>query len=190
MLSTSHTRAYPFWPQPPQALWLGGCSQSRRQARQLARVRSVFSLPPSEQLRDSWGCSRVSADGGWVQRTDEATGKQYFWNTVTNATQWERPADGGGKAVRGRLYLMSNHFCFVGAAGAAEGRFVLRLEQMANLHISKAVGVRASAAVTLVGPEGGVQFCGFSNRNRAFRETPPLNLWLFPHDEAPTRTSQ
>ena len=48
-------------------------------------------------------------------------------------------------------------------------RFVFRLEELTAVNLSKAAHVRASAAITFVGPGGGVQLCGFTNRNRAFR---------------------
>ena len=58
-----------------------------RQARQLARVQSTFALSPSEKIKESWNCSRLQGEGTWATQRDAASGKTYYYNTITDATQ-------------------------------------------------------------------------------------------------------
>ena len=42
---------------------------------------------------------------GWEPKLDPSSGKTYFWNTVTNATQWERPTELADPVAMSRLML-------------------------------------------------------------------------------------
>ena len=64
---------------------------------------------------------------------------------------------------------MANFICFTGHAGGGEDKFVVRIDELSAVNLSKATGARASAAITLIGSSGGVQLCSFANRNRTFR---------------------
>ena len=67
-LANAHLYAWPVdggeaW-QADEGFWLGACSHTRRQAKQLQRLQLAFGLPPAEQLRHSWACSLVATPAG------------------------------------------------------------------------------------------------------------------------------
>ena len=41
---------------------------------------------------------RVAASGDWQQAVDASSGKTYYWNTRTNETAWELPAEAPAEA--------------------------------------------------------------------------------------------
>lgn len=48
---------------------------------------------------------------GWEPKLDQSSGKIYFWNTVTNATQWDRPTELADPVAMSRLMLRQAAFC-------------------------------------------------------------------------------
>ena len=42
---------------------------------------------------------RLAASGDWQQAVDTSSGKTYYWNTRTNETAWELPAEAPAEAV-------------------------------------------------------------------------------------------
>lgn len=147
------------WPDAASSFWLGRCSQTRQQARELVRLQALFALPATEQLVASWGCSLVGS--GLASSNPDGSGGAI-------------PVSGAGGRVRGRLYLTSSAICF---HGSRDVRRSIKLECLASLDKSSAdrtIGVRSSAAIAArpSSPDGGEQqpllFCGFRSRNRAY----------------------
>ena len=64
-----------------------------------ARLAARAAAPHRLQSRCSPACARrgerlrLRAASEWQQAVDAASGKPYFWNTRTNETAWELPAD-------------------------------------------------------------------------------------------------
>jgi hypothetical protein len=68
-------------------------------------------LPPpaaaAAQAQDGGGeTGEGGAEGVWHEAVDEASGKGYYYNSVSNATSWKRPsspirARGAGKGAQG-----------------------------------------------------------------------------------------
>ena len=136
------------WPEAKDSFWLGSCNQTRRQARQLARLLSVFNLPKTEQLHTSWTCSLSGLPEG-----SRVRGRLYL---TSSALIFE------GKRDITRL-LRLEHLVALEKTNA---------DRVVGVRSSAAITARAVESTgstrQTVDDEKEMQLCGFVRRNRVY----------------------
>ena len=147
-LSTAHLRARPAagasgWPSLDEAYWLGDCSQTRRQARELQRVRKVFGLRAEERVLNSWACALAASESG------------------------------GARLMIGRLYLTSSSLCFLSTMLGREVRRLVDVKEITSMHKTQVASIKGAAisintTSSAASGAAALQLCSFANRNRAF----------------------
>ena len=151
------------WPDASAAFWLGSCNTTRRQARHLARIQTLFALPATEQLIASWACSLVGTDGGRVR------GRLYLASSCL--------AFHGSRDTKRLLHLEQLTSLEKTSADRALG-----------VRSSAAITARTADVASRLGGEQPMQLCGFTSRNRVYAAMQKELAARMPHLAATWRT--